>query len=100
MPPTEAVFIPPKKAYKITDGRYDVDKRKLADLILMLNNYYNEKIRETIYGYIDGYNDRNMNGKKDTYEEIEGYEKEEFLTDEDFENQGMNPNDYKKLIRN
>ena len=83
------------KSYKVTDGRYDVDKRKLADLILMLNNYYNEKIRETIY-----MDDDIPPKKQDTYEEIEGYDKEEFLTDEDFENQGMNPNDYKRLIRN
>ena len=62
----------------------------------MLNNYYNEKIRESLYAYLT---EKKLE-KRDTYEEIEGYEKEEFLTDEDFEIQGMNPDDYKKLIRN
>ena len=46
------------------------------------------------------YEEENNQEHKDTYEEIEGYDKEEFLTDEDFESHGMNPQDYKRLIRN
>ena len=84
------------KKYQMTNNKLDADKRKLADLILILNNYYNEKIRESIEMYFE----EEKEEKRDTYEEIEGYDKEEYLTDEDFESQGMNPGDYKRLIRN
>lgn len=90
------VYDKDKKKYKVTNNKLDVDKRKLADLILLLNCYYNEIIRESFYMY----EEENNQEHKDTYEEIEGYDKEEFLTDEDFESHGMNPQDYKRLIRN
>jgi len=84
------------KKYKVTNRRIDVDKRKLADLILILNNYYNEKIRDYFYASMS----EEENENNDTYEEIDDYDKEEFLTDEDFESHNMDPQDYKRLIRN
>ena len=86
-----------KKQYKVTNGQYDTNKRKVVDLILILNSYYNAKSKESLYTYIPSDNKKNTQNE---YEEIEGYDKEEFLTDEDFESYGMNPEDYKKLIRN
>lgn len=85
-----------EKKYQMTNGKIDTNKRKMVDLILLLNTYYNEVIKESIYEIIDN----NEEVKEPEYEEIEGYDKEEFLTDEDFANQGMDPNNYKKLIRN
>ena len=86
-----------KNCYKVANGRYETNKRKITDLILTLTSYYNEVEKETLYEYESKKNDNN---ETKNYEEIEGYDKEEFLTDEDFENYGMNPDNYRKLIRN
>ena len=83
------------KKYQMTEGKIDTNKRKMVDLILILNAYYNELIKENIYEIIDSNNEE----KKTQYEEIEDYDKEEFLTDEDFENFGMNPENFRHLIR-
>lgn len=83
------------KKYQMTNGKLDSNERKLVDLVLLLNMYYNEMIRESLYEYIDD----NQEEKREEYQEIEDYDKEEFLTDEDFENYGMNPDSYGHLIR-
>ena len=86
------------KQYKMSNGKLDWNKRKLVDLVLLLNAFYNEKIRETIYAIID---DEEPKPKEPAsqFEEPEEDEKEEFLTEEDFENYGYNPDEFKKLIR-
>lgn len=87
-----------KKQYKMSNGRLDWNKRKLVDLVLLLNAFYNEKIRETVYEVIDDPVEEKQEPTSQ-YEEVEGYDKEEFLTEEDFENYGYNPEEFKKLIR-
>ncbi len=42
-----------EKKYQMTNGKIDTNKRKMVDLILLLNMYYNEVIKESIYEIID-----------------------------------------------
>ena len=83
------------RTYQMTNGRTDTNKRKMIDLILLLNTYYNEVIRENTIALMEASEKKYQSD----YDEYEDYDKEEFLTEEDFENTGIKFENYKHLIR-
>ena len=82
-----------KKQFIMENGKVSTSDRQLCDLLLLLNNYFIIKRREQEYSEAN----TNDNANDDiTYDE---YEKEEFLTEEDFIDSNQNPDDFRHLIR-
>ena len=78
------------KQFVQENGKLVTSDRQLCDLILLINNYFIIKRREQEYIEIE----------KNSHSLYEEYEKEEFLTEEDFINSDQDPDDFRHLIRN
>ena len=79
-----------KKQFDMENGKLVTSDRQFCDLLLLINNYFIIKRREQEYIEIE----------KNSHSLYEEYEKEEFLTDEDFISSNQDPDDYRHLIRN
>ena len=87
--------------YKVTNGRYDVSARSKTDLLIILNMYNEYRMKQEISNYTQEVESNHSQSiyNQSNEEEFEDYDKEEFLTEEDFENYGMNPEEYRRLLK-
>lgn len=82
-----------KKQFVMENGKVNISDRQLCDLLLLLNNYFIIKRRE------QEYNETNKNNNTNDEIVYDEYEKEEFLTEEDFISTDQDPDDFRHLIR-